>query len=78
MAMSKLRETIESVFDEKFDEVAKASHFREIESWDSLSYIKLVVAIQAKFGIELTAQEIQRMTSVPAIDGILRSRGLQP
>ncbi len=78
MAMSKLRETIESIFEEKFDEVAKASHFREIESWDSLSYIKLVVAIQAEFGIELTAQEIQKMSSVSAIDGILKARGLQP
>jgi acyl carrier protein len=76
--MSKLKKTIESIFEKNFDEVASASHFQKIENWDSLNYIKLVVAIQAEFGIELTAQEIQKMNSVSAIDGILRARGLEP
>ena len=76
--MSKLKKAIESIFGEQFEDVARAKDFKEIESWDSLNYIKLVVAIQAEFGVELTAQEIQRMTSISAIDGILKARGLEP
>ncbi len=74
--MSKLKKTIESVFDTDFEDVAGARTFGEMENWDSLNYIKLVVAIQAEFGIELTPQEIQQMNSIAAIQGILKARGL--
>jgi acyl carrier protein len=73
---SKLKNMIEAVFDEDFESVETASTFSEIESWDSLNYIRLVVAIQAEFGIELTAQEIQQIKSIPAIRKILKARGL--
>jgi acyl carrier protein len=73
---SKLKNMIEAVFDEDFESVETAGAFSEIESWDSLNYIRLVVAIQAEFGIELTPQEIQQIKSIPAIREILKARGL--
>src|SRR4030095_6222565 len=51
---SRLKNVIEGVFDEVFAEVERAATFSEIENWDSLNYIRLVVAIQAEFGVELT------------------------
>jgi len=74
---SRLKSMIEAVFDEDFESVETAGTFSEIESWDSLNYIRLVVAIQAEFGIELTPQEIQQIKSIPAIREILKARGLQ-
>ena len=73
---SKLKNLIEAVFDEGFEEVESARSFSEIETWDSLNYIRLVVAIQAEFGIELTPEEIQQIRSVAAIHEILKARGL--
>ena len=73
---SKLKKMIEAVFDEDFGEVEGARSFSEIESWDSLNYIRLVVAIQAEFGIELTPEEIQQISSLVAIHEILKARGL--
>ena len=74
--MKKLRTFIESVFDDNYDNVAAVQSFREIEDWDSLKYVKLVVAIQAEFGVELDSDEIQKVTSVSAIEEILKSKGV--
>ena len=73
---SRLKNVIEAVFDEDFKEIERAAAFSEIENWDSLNYIRLVVAIQAEFGIELTPEEIQKIRSIPAIQEILKTRGL--
>lgn len=75
--MKKLRTFIESVFDDDYDHVAAVRSFREIENWDSLKYVKLIVAIQAEFGVELNPEEIQRITSVAAIEDVLKSRGVE-
>ena len=75
--MNKLQSFIESVFDENYDEVAAVKSFRELENWDSLKYLKLIVAIQAEFGIELGPEEILQVISVPAIKDVLKSKGVK-
>ena len=75
--MTKLRNFIDSVFDDGYDRVAGFEHFREMENWDSLQYMTLVVAIQAEFGIELDPEEIQKITSVAAIGAVLKSKGVE-
>ena len=73
---SKLKNVIEAIFEGGFEEVKRAQSFSEIETWDSLNYIRLVVAIQTEFGVELTPEEIQQINSVAAIHEILTARGL--
>jgi acyl carrier protein len=75
--MSKLQTFIESVFDEDYDEVSNIKSFRELENWDSLKYLKLIVAIQAEFGIELSPEEILQVISVPDIKCVLESKGVK-
>ena len=36
----------------------------DVEEWDSLNHIALVVAIEKKFGIQFTAKEIQNFKNV--------------
>ena len=75
--MKRLQSFIESVFDEDYDHVASVQHFREIENWDSLKYLTLVVALQGEFGVELSPEEILMITSVAAIGDVLKSKGVE-
>ena len=44
----------------------------DLEEWDSLNHIALVVAIEKKFGIQFTAKEIQDFKNVGEMcDGIV-------
>ncbi|MEW5769644.1 MAG: acyl carrier protein [Pseudomonadota bacterium] len=43
----------------------------DIDTWDSLRLLELVLAIEKNFGVSLPADRIQDMISVPAILAII-------
>jgi acyl carrier protein len=47
-----------------------------LASWDSLKQIDIVLTVEEVFGIDLTTAEILSLTSVAALVGILRGRGI--
>lgn len=44
--------------------------------WDSLAAMGLVVAIEEKFGVQLTTKEIMKMTTIGLARETLRSKGV--
>ncbi len=50
----------------------------DVPGWDSLSHMKLVLAIEQAFAIELTGDEIADLQSIGAIRNALRQRGITP
>jgi acyl carrier protein len=48
----------------------------DVPTWDSLNHINLIVAIEAEFGFEFTAEELGSMTKVGDLLTILSQRGL--
>lgn len=46
------------------------------DAWDSLSHMQLIAGIEDEFGIELDADEIVTMTSIVAIEYVLRGHGI--
>jgi len=49
---------------------------KDLEAWDSLKHMELVVAVEQNFQIQLTFDEILLMQSVGAIENVLRQRGV--
>ncbi len=76
--MDKLRQLIEPIFEEDFERVAASAKFADLESWDSLNYVKLVLAVQTGYGVELSPAEIRTITSLPALVGVLKAKGIEP
>lgn len=60
----KLEEVLCDVFD--LDEVALSDNTSadDIEEWDSLSHILLVVTVEKAFGVKFTAHEIMKWKNV--------------
>ncbi|HEY1975427.1 MAG TPA: acyl carrier protein [Candidatus Baltobacteraceae bacterium] len=48
----------------------------ETGTWDSLSHMELIAAIEDEFGVELTADEIVAMRSVGTIKSVLRDKSI--
>ena len=47
-----------------------------LDVWDSLRHMDLIVSIEQDFGIELTFDEIIIMRSVVAIKNVLKTKGV--
>lgn len=73
----KIKRLMCEIFRLKEEEITDSLTMRDIETWDSLKHMELVVAIEEEFGIELNADEIVAMQSVKDIERILKERGIE-
>ena len=60
----KLNEIFIDVLDLDEIELTDATNANDIEEWDSLSHIQLIVAIEKSFGIKFTSLEIMKWKNV--------------
>lgn len=60
----KLNEIFVDVLDLDEVELTEATTADDIEEWDSLSHVQLVVAIEKAFGVKFTALEIMKWKNV--------------
>ena len=70
---NKLNEIFEDVLDlDETPELAEDTSAKDIEEWDSLAQIQLVVAIEREFGIKFTSSEMMSWKNVgEMVDTIL-------
>ena len=50
--------------------------YNSIPEWDSASHMVIVVALEEKFGIELSSDEVVAMTTIPKIYAVLQAKGI--
>jgi acyl carrier protein len=67
MIEEKLKEIISDNFDIDEDEINEETSSDIVEKWDSLNHLRLVTALEGEFGISLTMDEINNMTSYSKI-----------
>ena len=58
---------IADTFDIDEDDISGETTNDTVEKWDSLNHLRLVTALEGEFGISLTMDEINSMTSYPEI-----------
>ena len=69
----KLNEVFSDVFDEEIT-VNDATTADDIEDWDSLEHINLIVAVENEFGIKFNIGEVNKMKNVGEMVDIILSR----
>ena len=80
MTREEVFEKLNTVFRENFDDdeinLTDSTSSADIEDWDSLEQINLVVAIQDAFGIKFNIDEVNAMKNVGEMaDAILEKTG---
>jgi acyl carrier protein len=60
----KLNKIFHDVFDDNLIVLTPKTSAADIDGWDSLAHIDLVVAIEAAFGVRFTSAELETMNQV--------------
>lgn len=70
----KLNEVFRDVFDDENITVTETTNADDIEDWDSLSHINLVVAVEKEFGVKFSMGETQKMKNVGEMADLIISK----
>lgn len=66
-----LFEQLQAVFAEVFrispTEIHPGTQFGELPQWDSMGHMDMLVALESNFGVEISAETISQLVSIPAI-----------
>lgn len=79
--MEKTFNTVTKIFKEVFDDdfitLKKDTTADDIEDWDSLTHVQLIVAIEKHFNIRFTALEIQSFKNIGGICDSIKAKCAQ-
>ena len=70
----RLNEVFRDVFDDESIVVKPETTSSDIEDWDSLEHINLIVAVEQEFGIKFNMGEVTTMKNVGDMVDIIMSR----
>jgi len=70
-------EVIAATFEIPVGSVNKDSSSQTIEQWDSVAHINVVMALEEKFGMAFTMEEIAEMHDVLTICRVIEQKGKQ-
>lgn len=68
MDREKIKEKLQTIFRAVFDddaiELSDAMTAEDVEEWDSLNHINLIVAVEKEFGVKFTTREVYAANTV--------------
>ncbi|GAB4185750.1 MAG: acyl carrier protein [Phycisphaeraceae bacterium] len=74
--LTELNEVFQEVFDDDEITVERQTSAKDIEEWDSLMHVNLVLAVEKRFGVRFTSTEVASLQNVGELcDLIDRKRG---
>jgi acyl carrier protein len=73
-----LIETVAAVFNVPRDQIDDHTGPGQLDRWDSVGHLDLVMAIEQRFGVQLTLDESTSLASVADIRRVLRDKGVAP
>lgn len=60
----KLQEVFQDVFDDDEIEIAADTTADDIDAWDSLTHVQLIVAVEKAFGLKFSTVEVMKLKNV--------------
>jgi len=73
----KVEDVLAEVLQLRPAEITDDLTMKDVESWDSLKHMELIVALETAFSVQLTFEEIVAMQSVREIKRVLAERSVE-
>ena len=70
----KVRGITGDILEVSLDQITPQSSSENIETWDSVHHLNLILAFEQEFGIQLEPEEIDQMNNVERITTILAQK----
>jgi acyl carrier protein len=74
---SRLHRTLQAVLGVSIEALSDDASPDTIPTWDSLNHLNLVLALEAEFGVALSAQDMLDLRNVGLIRTVLRDHGIE-
>jgi acyl carrier protein len=71
---SRLARVFNEVFDDETIEVTPQLKAKDVDGWDSLTHIRLILSVEKAFKIRLTTSEIGNLENVGDLVALIRAR----
>lgn len=69
-----IRTMASDLFGVPVDRITAASSPQTLENWDSIQHLNLVLAVEEKFGLQLSPEEIEQMKSIGETAKLIESK----
>jgi acyl carrier protein len=74
------KESVQAVFREVFDndelELFPAMNARDVENWDSFNHLNLILALEERFNVRFSSEEMASMANVGDLFLLLNKHGV--
>jgi len=65
--VDRIQTVLAAVLNVDASEITAETQFGDLPQWDSMGHMEVLVALEKEFGVEVTADTITNLISVPAI-----------
>jgi len=72
--LERVRDIFREVFDKPALEIFDAMQAKDVEGWDSLNHITLIMALEESFGVKFTTREVMGFQNVGEMLACLRGK----
>jgi len=69
-----LTATFRDLLDNDSLTLTEATTAKDVEGWDSITHVLIIVAVEKKFRVKFTAGEIQQLQNVGELAALIRSK----
>jgi citrate synthase len=65
--LPRVQELVAQALETPLDQITPGLEFGAITAWDSMGHMSIMMLLEEKFGVEIDADKIASLTSIPAI-----------
>jgi acyl carrier protein len=71
---TRLKQVFHDVFDEDSIELSSETTAKDVDGWDSLTHIRLILTIEKAFRLKFSTSEIGKLENVGALIALIKAR----